>query len=72
MGWTLKDFEKVIQNKSKEEVLIDVKCTLFACSTEDDQRPCGGGRPYIVNIRTTPDDYAESICKFFAQLGNNS
>ena len=72
MGWKLKHFEKVIQNKSKEEVLIDVKYTLFACSNEDDQRPCGGGRPYSVNIRTTPYDYAETICKFIAQLGNNS
>ena len=45
MGLKLKDFEKVIKNKSKEEVLIDTSYTLSVCFNEDDlgSRPCGNG-----------------------------
>ena len=64
MTWKLKHFENVIKDKTKEEVLIDVKYTLFVCLNKDDQGPCGGGRPYIVDISTTPNDYAETICKY--------
>ena len=66
MGLKLKDFEEVIKNKSKEEVLVDAKCTLSACLNEDDQGslPCGSGRgdrPRLAEIPTSPSDYAGII-----------
>ena len=45
MKLKLKDFQKVIKNKPKEEVLIDKSYTLPVCLNDDDQgsRPCGNG-----------------------------
>ena len=60
MGLKLKDFRKVIKNKSKEEVLIDTSYTLPVCFNDDDQgsRPCGNGggaRPCTSDL-TAKDD----------------
>ena len=42
----LEHFEKVIRNKSKEEILIDINATLSVKLNQDDQGPrqCGADR----------------------------
>ena len=62
MKLTLKEFEKVIKYKSKEEFLIDINATLFVNLNQHDQRyRLCGTRPYVV----TPDNTADIIGKFF-------
>ena len=74
-------FDKVVKNKSKEEVLIDANYTLSACTNEDGQgcRPCGAGggpRAYICEVAAAPNEYADTIGKFFLfsfwHLGSNT
>ena len=68
MGLKLKDFRKVIKNKSKEEVLIDTSYTLPVCLNDDDQgsRPCGyGGGARPCTSDRSPKDDANIIGKLF-------
>ena len=68
----LEHFEKVIRNKSKEEILIDVNATLSVKLNQDDQgpRPAGADRAVgstIPYIQSESRD-AEIIGKFLLFL----
>ena len=68
----LKHFEKVIRNKSKEEILIDINATLSVKLNQDDQgpRPAGADRAVGTTIPYIPNEsrVAETIGKFLLFL----
>ena len=67
MGLKLKHFEKVIKNKSKEEILIDINSTLYVKLDQDDQGPrqCGNGVGSTIPSVSTRNRDAEIIGKFY-------